>query len=119
MIRASKTPRSQSSTLINSIKLPIKTTALQRHRLSLRILTLAPQRLSLHREGIKECQRKSELRYWNHPQAGDVKIDCQKDIIETFYDESKDLLGRLNIMKANSDFDETTELADVVDAVAL
>lgn len=71
-------------------------------------------------DDVNKCQREHDHWYWNYPKAGDtIEVDDPKDMIGESYDESKDLLDRLNTVTNMANFDESEDPADLVDAAML
>lgn len=73
-----------------------------------------------HSDDINQCTRENDNWYWNYPQASDnVEVSNPKDIIGDSYDESRDLLSRLNVLITMANYDELEDPADLVDAAML
>ncbi|KAH7143395.1 glycoside hydrolase family 18 protein [Dactylonectria macrodidyma] len=70
-------------------------------------------------EDIEDCIDKYDIFYYNYPIRDKVEVPNPKELVGEPYDESKNLLSRLKIMKDNTDYDELLDWADVLDAGSL
>ncbi|KAF7556909.1 hypothetical protein G7046_g6170 [Stylonectria norvegica] len=70
-------------------------------------------------EDIQACIDEKDDWWYNYPLRGTVKVPNPKDLIGDSYDESKDLLSRLKIVKDNTGFDDLMQWSDVLDAGSL
>ncbi|ODA83589.1 hypothetical protein RJ55_02104 [Drechmeria coniospora] len=71
-------------------------------------------------EGVRDCQKKQDDWFWNYPLAADdIKLLNPKDVIVKSYENSKDLLTRLKVIRAIGSLDPLLNMADVADASSL
>ncbi|KAI8722844.1 Chitinase [Fusarium sp. LHS14.1] len=70
-------------------------------------------------EDIEECIKKNDNWWYNYPLKGNFQVPNPKKLIGESYDESKDLLSRLKIMRDNAEYDEFMQWPDLLDAGSL
>lgn len=72
-------------------------------------------------EDVLDCLAKKDNWFFNYPLANNDKIEIYnpKKVIGDSYSKSADMLSRFKIMDWMGDWDEQTQLADLVDATSL